>query len=60
VAATPALGTQEVLDWKEVWYTSCPIMSASNVDKALGWTGAESKKIGVKYAYFRSVRENDW
>jgi hypothetical protein len=48
------------LNWKEVWYTNCPVVSASNVDEALGWTREEFKKIGVKYAYFRSVRENDW
>jgi len=35
-------------------------VSASNVVEALGWTREEFKKIGVKYAYFRSVRENDW
>ena len=43
-----------------MWYTNCPVVSASNVDEALGWTREEFKKIGVKYAYFRSVRENDW
>ena len=48
------------LNWKEVWYTNCPVVSASNVDEALGWVREEFKKIGVKYAYFRSVRENDW
>jgi ABC-type nitrate/sulfonate/bicarbonate transport system substrate-binding protein len=48
------------LNWKEMWYTNCPVVSASNVDEALGWTREEFKKIGVKYAYFRSVRENDW
>jgi ABC-type nitrate/sulfonate/bicarbonate transport system substrate-binding protein len=48
------------LDWKQVWYTNCPVVSASNVDEALGWTREELKKVGVKYAYFRSVRENDW
>ncbi|MCJ7641730.1 MAG: ABC transporter substrate-binding protein [Desulfobacterales bacterium] len=48
------------LDWKEVYYTNCPLVSASNVDQELGWTKEEYKKIGVKYAYFRSVRENDW
>ena len=48
------------LNWKEVWYTNCPVVSASNVDEALGWSREEFKKIGVKYAYFRSVRENDW
>jgi ABC-type nitrate/sulfonate/bicarbonate transport system substrate-binding protein len=48
------------LDWKELWYTNCPVVSASNVDEALGWTREELKKVGVKYAYFRSTRENDW
>ena len=48
------------LDWNEVWYTNCPVISASNVDEALGWTREEFNKLGVKYAYFRSVRDNDW
>jgi ABC-type nitrate/sulfonate/bicarbonate transport system substrate-binding protein len=48
------------LNWKEVWYTNCPLVSASNVDQELGWTREECKKIGVTYAYFRSVRENDY
>ena len=48
------------LNWKEVWYTNCPLISASNVDQELGWTREEFKKIGVKYAFFRTVRENDY
>jgi ABC-type nitrate/sulfonate/bicarbonate transport system substrate-binding protein len=48
------------LDWKEVWYTNCPLISASNVDQELGWTREEYKKIGVKYDYFRNTRENDF
>ena len=48
------------LDWKEVYYTNCPAVSASNIDHELGWTREEFKKIGVQYAYFRSRRENDW
>jgi len=48
------------LDWKEVWYTNCPLISASNVDQELGWTKEEYKKIGIKYAYFRSTPDNDW
>ena len=45
------------LDWKEVYYTNCPLVSASNVDQELGWTKEEFKKIGVHFAYFRSRRE---
>ena len=48
------------LNWKEVYYTNCPLVSASNVDQELGWTREEYKKIGVKYAFLRSTRENDW
>ena len=48
------------LDWKEVWYTNCPLVSASNVDQELGWTREEYKKIGVKYAFMRSTPDNDW
>ena len=48
------------LDWKEVYYTNCPLVSASNVDQELGWTREEFKKIGVQYAFLRSRRENDW
>jgi ABC-type nitrate/sulfonate/bicarbonate transport system substrate-binding protein len=48
------------LDWTEVWYTNCPLVSASNVDQELGWTREEFKKIGVKYAFMRSTPLNDW
>lgn len=48
------------LDWTEVYYTNCPLVSASNVDQELGWTREEFKKIGVKYGFLRSVRENNW
>jgi ABC-type nitrate/sulfonate/bicarbonate transport system substrate-binding protein len=48
------------LDWKQVWYTNCPLISASNVDQELGWTKEEYKKIGIQYAYFRSTPDNDW
>lgn len=47
-------------DWKYVYYTNCPLISASNVDQELGWTREEFKKIGVKYNYFRITRENDF
>ena len=48
------------LDWKEVYYTNCPLVSASNIDQELGWTREEFKKIGVHYAFLRSRRENNW
>ncbi len=48
------------LNWKEVYYTNCPLVSASNVDQELGWTREEYKKIGVKYGFLRSDARNDW
>jgi len=48
------------LDWTEVYYTNCPLVSASNVDQELGWTREEFKRIGVKYAFMRSTPLNDW
>jgi ABC-type nitrate/sulfonate/bicarbonate transport system substrate-binding protein len=48
------------LNWKEVYYTNCPLISASNVDQELGWTREEFKKLGVQYDYFRYRRETDW
>jgi ABC-type nitrate/sulfonate/bicarbonate transport system substrate-binding protein len=48
------------LNWKEVYYTNCPLISASNVDQELGWTREEFKKLGVRYEYFRNTRETDF
>jgi ABC-type nitrate/sulfonate/bicarbonate transport system substrate-binding protein len=48
------------LDWKEVYYTNCPLVSASNIDQELGWVHEEYLKLGVDYAYFRSRRETDF
>ncbi|HEX5667447.1 MAG TPA: hypothetical protein VFX73_01525 [Chitinophagaceae bacterium] len=54
------LSTTVPLNWKEVFYTNCPLVSASNVDQELGWAREEYKKIGVKYGYLRSREENNW
>ena len=48
------------VDWKEFYYTNCPLVSASNVDQEIGWVKEEFKKIGITYRYLRSTRENDW
>lgn len=48
------------LDWNEVYYTNCPLVSASNVDQELGWTKEEYKKLGISYLYLRARAENDW
>jgi len=48
------------LDWSEVYFTNCPMVSANNVDQELGWCREDFKKIGIDYSYFRSRRGNDW
>mgnify|MGYP000878455416 CR=1 FL=1 len=48
------------LNWKQVWYTNCPMVSANNIDQELGWCREEYKKIGVEYDFMRHVPENDW
>ena len=57
---TEKVSTTVPLNWKEVWYTNCPMISANNVDQELGWCREEYKKIGVEYAYFRSAPENNF
>ena len=60
VTEAPARQASTVpLDWSQVYYTNCPLVSASNVNQELGWTREEYKKIGVKYAFLRSHRENN-
>jgi ABC-type nitrate/sulfonate/bicarbonate transport system substrate-binding protein len=54
------VATTAPLNWNEVWFTNCPMVSANNVDQELGWCREEFKKMGVEYAYFRSSPENNW
>ena len=58
--STYTKGATVPLDWKEVWFTNCPMVSANNIDQELGWCREEYKKIGVEYDYFRHSPENDW
>jgi ABC-type nitrate/sulfonate/bicarbonate transport system substrate-binding protein len=60
MADKPKKSSTVPLDWKEVYYTNCPMVSASNVDQELGWAREDFKKIGVKYGFLRSKRENNW
>ena len=54
------VSTTVPLNWKEVWFTNCPMVSANNVDQELGWCREEFKKLGVEYAYFRHAPQNNW
>jgi hypothetical protein len=57
---TKKISTTVPLDWKQVWFTNCPMVSANNIDQELGWCREEYKKIGLEYAYFRHAPENNW
>ncbi len=48
------------LDWKQVWFTNCPMVSANNIDQELGWCRQEFKNIGIEYDYLRHTRDNDF
>ena len=39
---------------------NCPLVSASHVEQELGGSIEENEKIGVKYGFLRSRRENNW
>jgi ABC-type nitrate/sulfonate/bicarbonate transport system substrate-binding protein len=60
VAEKAKKGRKVALNWKEVYFTNCPMISANNVDQELGWCKEDFKKIGIDYSYFRSRRENDF
>ena len=60
MAPQKRVSTTVPLNWKDVWFTNCPMVSANNVDQELGWCREEFKKIGVEYAYFRHAPENNW
>jgi ABC-type nitrate/sulfonate/bicarbonate transport system substrate-binding protein len=60
MAEQKKVSTTVPLNWEEVYFTNCPMVSANNVDQELGWCREEFKKIGVEYAYFRSRPENNW
>ena len=53
-------GGTVALNWKEVYFTNCPMVSANNIDQELGWCKTDFKAIGIDYSYFRSRRETDW
>ena len=60
MAETERVSTTVPLNWKEVWFTNCPMVSANNVDQELGWCREEYKKIGVEYDFFRHAPENNF
>ncbi len=57
---TKKVSTTVPLNWNEVFYSNCPMVSANNVDQELGWCREEFKKIDVDYAFLRSRKENNF
>ena len=54
------VSTTAPLDWSEVYFTNCPMVSANNIDQELQWCKTDFKHIGVDYSFFRSRPENNW
>ena len=48
------------LDWKEVYFTNCPMVSANNVDQELGWCKTDFKAYGDRLLLFSKPSETDF
>jgi len=48
------------LNWKEVYFTNCPMVSANNIDQELQWCKTDFMHKGITYDYFRARAENDF
>jgi hypothetical protein len=48
------------LNWKEVRYTNCPMVSANNIDQELGWCKTDIKKIGQDSMLSHDYIKNDF
>jgi ABC-type nitrate/sulfonate/bicarbonate transport system substrate-binding protein len=53
-------GRKVPLNWNEVWFTNCPMVSANNIDQELQWCKTDFKHKGINYDYFRAREETDW
>jgi ABC-type nitrate/sulfonate/bicarbonate transport system substrate-binding protein len=45
---------------EEVWYTPCPVPSASNIAVAKGWLQDEFKEAGVRLSHISTLPVRDW
>ena len=48
------------LNWNEVYYTNCPLVSASNVDQELGGPRRSSRRSASSTPSSAPRRENNW
>ncbi len=58
---THKVATTVPLDWDEVYFTNCPMVSANNVDQELGWSPGgvqEDRRRATPTSGPR--RENNW
>ncbi len=44
------------LNWKEVYYTNCPMVAANNIDQEMGWCKDDFKKLhDLVHSRFSSI-----
>ena len=53
-------GKTVALNWKEVFFTNCPMVSANNIDQELGWCKTDFKKIGQDFMLSHGYIKNDF
>ena len=58
--AAGSKGKTVPLNWKEVFFTNCPMVSANNIDQELQWCKQDFLDQGINYEYFRAREANDW
>lgn len=55
IAVTPSIETSATPVLRELLYTICPVLVASNVALELGWLDDELARVGAKLTYLRSA-----
>lgn len=60
MADAPHRSETPAADWREVLWTDCRLVSASTIDRQLGWVREEFQSRGVEYTHFRSDGKHDW
>ncbi|MBW1911662.1 MAG: ABC transporter substrate-binding protein, partial [Deltaproteobacteria bacterium] len=43
----------------EIWWTACPVPSATNIAMALGWLEREFEKDGIRISHISSLPYED-
>jgi ABC-type nitrate/sulfonate/bicarbonate transport system substrate-binding protein len=54
---SPAFTTQERANLRELWFTRCPVPTATGLAYKLGWLDTEFAKDGIRIATLQDNRE---